>query len=110
MNTTNHPTCLSWIWLSVVVLVLDQGSKFVATQGLVYGEPVSLLPFFDLTLLHNKGAAFSFLASQGGWQRWFFSAVALGMSLYLIVWLKKNASYNGAASLSSVTDIGWCRR
>ena len=89
INTSNQSSGLSWIWLSVVVLLLDQGSKFVATQWLVYGEPVVLLPFFDLTLLHNKGAAFSFLASQGGWQRWFFSAVALGMSLYLIVWLKK---------------------
>jgi len=80
---------LSWIWLSALIVLLDQGSKFIASSALVYGEPVVLLPFFDLTLLHNKGAAFSFLANQGGWQRWFFAAVALAMSIYLVVWLKK---------------------
>ncbi len=82
-------SALKWLWLSLLVLALDQGSKQIAIQWLNYGEPVALLPFFDLTLLYNKGAAFSFLASQGGWQRWFFAAVAVAMSIYLLVWLKK---------------------
>lgn len=78
-----------WLWLSAAVVVLDQLSKYLATEGLHYGVPVALLPIFDLTLLHNTGAAFSFLATAGGWQRWFFAAVALGVSLYLVRWLGK---------------------
>lgn len=68
--------------------MLDQGSKYLASSLLNYGEPVVLLPFFDLTLLHNTGAAFSFLAGQGGWQRWFFIVVAIAMSIYLLLWLR----------------------
>ncbi len=81
--------CLVWLWLSILIVVLDQGLKYLASTFLSYGEPLALLPVFDLTLLHNPGAAFSFLASQGGWQRWFLAAVAVGMSIYLIIWLKK---------------------
>ena len=52
-------------------------------------ETVAVLPFFNFTLAHNRGAAFSFLSSAGGWQRWFFVFLALGVSAVLIVWLKK---------------------
>jgi len=80
---------LVWLWLSLAVIVLDQLTKWLATRYLGYAEPVALLPVFDLTLLHNTGAAFSFLAAAGGWQRWFFALVALGVSLYLIRWLRR---------------------
>ncbi|WP_207061719.1 signal peptidase II [Motiliproteus sp. SC1-56] len=80
---------LAWLWLSALVIVLDQASKYLATQALEYASPVALLPVFDLTLLHNTGAAFSFLASAGGWQRWFFAAVAVAVSAYLVHWLHK---------------------
>ncbi|MCP1328386.1 signal peptidase II, partial [Halomonas sp. 707D4] len=56
---------------------------------LVYNRPVEVLPFFDLRLLHNTGAAFSFLASHPGWQRWFFAIVAVGASIGLTVWLSR---------------------
>ncbi|MEH6625103.1 MAG: signal peptidase II [Motiliproteus sp.] len=79
---------LIWLWLSLLVMLLDQGSKYLAVSTLSYGDPVSVLSFFDLTLLHNTGAAFSFLAGQDGWQRWFFVAIAFGMSIYLLLWLK----------------------
>ncbi|HEY5717070.1 MAG TPA: signal peptidase II [Motiliproteus sp.] len=78
---------IRWLWLSAAVVVLDHLTKWLATQYLSYAEPVTLLPVFDLTLLHNTGAAFSFLASAGGWQRWFFALVALGVSGYLVHWL-----------------------
>ncbi len=80
---------LRWLWLSLGVILLDHLTKWLATAYLSYGEPVALLPVFDLTLLHNTGAAFSFLASAGGWQRWFFAIVALGVSIYLVLWLKR---------------------
>mgnify|MGYP000259437291 FL=1 len=78
---------LKWLWLSAVVIVLDLGTKWLATDMLDYAISVPVLPFFNFTLLHNTGAAFSFLASAGGWQRWFFAALAVGISVMLVKWL-----------------------
>ncbi|MCU7815823.1 MAG: signal peptidase II [Candidatus Thiodiazotropha sp. (ex Rostrolucina anterorostrata)] len=76
-----------WLWLSLVVILLDQASKQFAESMLTLYESVTVLPFFDLTLLYNKGAAFSFLSDQGGWQRWFFIILAIGVTIVLIGWL-----------------------
>ena len=78
-----------WLALSAVVLVLDQITKYLANGWLVLHEPVRILPVFNLTLMHNRGAAFSFLAGAGGWQRWLFAGLALGVSAVLIVWLTR---------------------
>jgi signal peptidase II len=78
---------LHWLWLSLLVIVLDLGSKYLADSLLTYANPVPLLPVFDLTLLYNTGAAFSFLAGAGGWQRWLFVAIAMGMSAFLLHWM-----------------------
>lgn len=80
---------LSWLGLSVVLVLLDQGTKYLAEQYLEYAEAYSLLPVFDFTLVYNSGAAFSFLADAGGWQRWFFALLATAVSLALIVWIKR---------------------
>lgn len=79
---------LKWLWLAVLVLMLDLGTKAIASHWLVYANPVPVLPFFNLTLLHNTGAAFSFLAGASGWQRWFFVILALVVSVILVVWLR----------------------
>lgn len=89
MPSASRRSGLIWLWLSLAVIGLDQVSKYLATLSLDYGVPVPLLPVFDLTLLHNTGAAFSFLASAGGWQRWFFALVAVAISIYLVHWLRK---------------------
>ncbi|MES9829952.1 MAG: signal peptidase II [Candidatus Thiodiazotropha sp.] len=78
---------IRWLWLSLLVIVLDQASKQAAESALTLYESVRVLPFFDLTLLYNKGAAFSFLSDQGGWQRWFFIVLAIGVTIVLIGWL-----------------------
>ena len=65
-----------------VILLVDQCTKLLASAYLNYGEPVSLLPFLSFTLLHNTGAAFSFLADAGGWQQWLFLVLAIGVSAY----------------------------
>ncbi|MFD2231558.1 signal peptidase II [Alkalimarinus sediminis] len=78
---------LKWLWLSAVVVVLDLGTKWLATDMLDYAISVPVLPFFNFTLLHNTGAAFSFLANAGGWQRWFFAALAVAISVMLVKWL-----------------------
>jgi len=80
-----HPA--AWLWLSVVVIVLDQATKFLATRFLDLYERVEVLPVLDFTLLHNTGAAFSMLAGASGWQRWFFIGLAGVVSVMLTVWI-----------------------
>ncbi|WP_299197748.1 signal peptidase II [uncultured Amphritea sp.] len=82
-------TALAWLWLVVVVIVLDLFTKYQASTLLPYGIPHPQLPVFDLTLLHNTGAAFSFLAQAGGWQRWFFALIAMVVSIVLLVWMAR---------------------
>ena len=78
-----------WGWLSILVIVLDQATKFLAEMLLVMHQPVPLTPSFNLMLTYNTGAAFSFLANAGGWQRWFFLILGLAVSIGLIVWLQR---------------------
>lgn len=80
---------MHWLWLSALVVILDQLSKFFAERLLVLYAPVPVLPFFNFTLAYNPGAAFSFLSQAGGWQRWFFIVLALIISTILIVWLRR---------------------
>ncbi|MEE4662014.1 MAG: signal peptidase II [Halieaceae bacterium] len=85
MRDTYRP----WLWFSLVagVVALDQASKLLALAQLDYAQPVEVLPVLNMTLHFNRGAAFSFLSDAGGWQRWFFSAIALAASAVLAVWL-----------------------
>lgn len=78
---------LPWFGLGLVVILLDQYTKGLASSGLEYGQPVRVFSWFNLTLMHNTGAAFSFLNDAGGWQRYFFSAAAIGISMVLAIWL-----------------------
>ncbi|HLA74547.1 MAG TPA: signal peptidase II [Gammaproteobacteria bacterium] len=78
-----------WLWLSVLVIVLDQLTKYWASQALQLHEPVAVLPFFNFTLMHNTGAAFSFLNQAGGWQRWFFITIALIVSTVIVLWIRR---------------------
>jgi signal peptidase II len=78
---------LGWLLLAIVIIALDQWTKLLANTQLNYNVPVEILPVFDLTLRYNSGAAFSFLSDAGGWQRWFFTAIALIVSVVLLVWL-----------------------
>ncbi len=80
---------LRWLWLSAVLVVLDQGSKQLASAFLELYQPVAVVPHVYLTLLHNTGAAFSFLSDAGGWQRWFFAALALVVSVVIVLWLAR---------------------
>ena len=80
---------LVWSWITLIVIALDQVTKYFASENLVYHRPVNIFPSFNFTLAHNKGAAFSFLDDASGWQRWFFTVIALGVSVMIIVWLKK---------------------
>ena len=75
--------------LAAVVIGLDQYTKALATAELQYRVPVEITAWFDLMLAHNTGAAFSFLASAGGWQRWFLAGVAMVVSVVVGIWLTR---------------------
>lgn len=81
-----------WLVLVALVIVLDQVSKQAVVAHLSYGESVRVTDFFDLVLLYNPGAAFSFLASHSGWQRWFFVVLALAVSGWLFVMVYRHRS------------------
>jgi len=78
-----------WLWLSALVVALDQGTKWMAEAALDPYLPVPLAPSLNLTLMYNEGAAFSFLAGAGGWQRWFFAGLATLVTIALGVWLHR---------------------
>lgn len=86
---TQQKSAVIWVWLALAVFILDVATKQLAEMFLLYAQPVEILPVLNFTLLYNPGAAFSFLADQSGWQRWFFTAVKAGVSIMLVVWLMK---------------------
>lgn len=90
---------LKWLWLSALVVVLDLASKAIATHYLVLYQPVPVFPGFNWTLAHNAGAAFSFLSNGSGWQRWFFSLIALLVSIGITIWMKR---LNSAQTLLAI--------
>ena len=76
-----------WLLLSALIVILDQLSKAFITRHFGVFEFTSVLPVLDITRLHNVGAAFSFLATASGWQRWLFIALAVGVSIAITTWL-----------------------
>lgn len=89
MKLITHPTMARWLWLSLLIVILDQATKWLAEALLLPFQPVPLMPLLNFTLMYNEGAAFSFLANAGGWQRWLFAGFALVMTLALILWLMR---------------------
>ena len=80
---------LRWLWLSAAVIGLDQLSKAMASRILDLHQPVPVMPFLNLTLTHNTGAAFSLLSDAGGWQRWFFAGLTIVVAIIIVVWLTR---------------------
>ncbi len=97
---------LRYLWLTVVVIVLDQWSKWFADNHLTYQKPVHVMPYFDWFLSYNTGAAFSFLADAGGWQRWFFVALASIISLALLLWIRKLGEQEKATAAALALILG----
>ncbi|MDA0910022.1 MAG: signal peptidase II [Proteobacteria bacterium] len=81
---------LRWVILSIIVIIIDLGTKYLASQNLTYGQPFEILPFFNLTLLHNYGAAFSFLSNANTtWQVVVLSAIVLIVAIVILIWLAR---------------------
>ncbi|MGF6096698.1 signal peptidase II [Pseudomonas sp. 18175] len=89
-NASSRFGRLGWLVLSVLVLIIDQVSKAHFEGSLQMFQQIVVIPdYFSWTLAYNTGAAFSFLADGGGWQRWLFALIAVVVSAVLVVWLKR---------------------
>ena len=86
-----RPPIWPWLLSALMIIVLDQVTKIGFDHMLAYGQRIAVLPVFDFTLLYNRGAAFSFLASHGGWQRWLFTGIGL-VAAVVITWLLRRHS------------------
>ena len=95
-----------WLGLALGICLLDQGVKTLAGAYLTYGIPVPMLPGFNLTLLHNTGAAFSLLDDASGWQRWFFSGVAIVVGIGVAFWLSTMDASQRWAPLALALILG----
>ncbi|MGZ8225242.1 MAG: signal peptidase II [Methylococcaceae bacterium] len=80
---------LKWLWLSLLAVILDQASKIIIDNSMQLYQSIPVIPFFNLTYVHNTGAAFSFLSDAGGWQRWAFAGLASIISVMIGVWLTR---------------------
>lgn len=94
-TTVNQPCTrkrgmLPWLAGALLIIALDQLTKVYFDAALQYGERWPILPFFDFTLVYNPGAAFSFLADGQGWQRWFFTGIALAATGLILHLLRKS--------------------
>ncbi len=93
MNETVKPahwkqSGIRWLWIAALVIIVDQITKLWIENNMALGERIYVLPVFDIVRAHNPGAAFSFLADAGGWQRWVFSLFAIGASIAIVYWLR----------------------
>lgn len=98
---------LKYLWISGLVLVIDQITKWIAETSLTLYSPVPVIPgFFDVMLAYNTGAAFSFLAEAGGWQRWFFTALAAAVSIAIVIWMKRLSAAEKLTAISLALVLG----
>lgn len=89
-STADKNRFYTWLGIAAIVVLLDQLTKITILKIFQYGESVPVTSFFNLVLVYNKGAAFSFLANSGGWQRYFFAGIALVVSILIINLLRKS--------------------
>ena len=89
-TSKNRASLAPWLGIAAIIVLLDQLSKIAITKMFVLGEEKLVTSFFNLVLAYNRGAAFSVLSNQGGWQRHFFTAVAVIAVAFIIVQLRRN--------------------
>ncbi|UJF19687.1 signal peptidase II [Vibrio sp. SS-MA-C1-2] len=99
---------IRWLWLAILAFVLDFVSKLIVLDTMTYGwnNRIEVLPFFNLTYVHNYGAAFSFLSDAGGWQRWFFTGIAVAVCVLLLWWMRKTPATDKLPNIAYALVIG----
>jgi signal peptidase II len=95
-----------WYLLAALIILMDQLTKHWVSSAFSYGETLELLPFLNLTLVHNMGAAFSFLSEAGGWQRWFFTLIGVAVTVVIVVWLSRLSDRQGLLALALSLVLG----
>lgn len=91
-RSNGHSSAIPWLGVATIVILLDQLSKITISKLFYYGESLPVTSFFNLILTYNKGAAFSFLANESGWQRHLFTAIGILAALYIIYLIKNHSS------------------
>jgi len=86
----SNPSLAPWLGISLLVVLLDQITKIAITRLFAFGESYPVTSFFNLVLAHNKGAAFSFLAAEAGWQRYLFTGIAAAAVIFMIYLLRRH--------------------
>ncbi|WP_267369788.1 MULTISPECIES: signal peptidase II [unclassified Pantoea] len=99
-------TGLRWLWLVLVVIVVDFASKQWVMNNMMLHETQPLMPYLNLFYAHNYGAAFSFLADKGGWQRWFFAGIALAIVVSLVLMMYRNQASQKISNIAYALIIG----
>jgi len=94
------------LWISLLVIILDQITKQLALNSLSLHQGVNVMPGFDWYLTFNRGAAFSFLAQAGGWQRWFFTITSIAISAVILFWIKRVPAEDKFTSVSLCLILG----
>jgi signal peptidase II len=90
-SSASSPNLTPWLGIAAIVVLFDQITKITITKLFAYGESLPVTSFFNLVLVYNKGAAFSFLATESGWQRYFFTAIAIAAVVFILYLLKRHA-------------------
>ncbi len=104
---SNRPNALSWLLLSLLIIIADQLSKLVVLEHFQLHESLPVIDgLLSWTLAFNEGAAFSFLSDAGGWQRWFFTALAVVVSAILVVWLSRTKRNDWRTALPLALIVG----
>ena len=106
MKTPICSTGLRWLWVTIVIIAADLGIKQLVLSDLNLYEPHPITPFFNLMYAQNFGAAFSFLANEGGWQRWFFAGIAIGISVILMVMMYRQSAQKRLTNIAYALIIG----
>lgn len=99
-------TGIKWLWLSLATIIIDLWTKYLVVQRFDLYESVNVLPIFNLTYVRNYGAAFSFLADHGGWQKYFFLGLAIVISLGLTAMLWRNQAVKKLENSAYALIIG----
>lgn len=95
-----------WLWLSLLIVLFDRVTKIVTNEYLVLNDPTPIFPYFNLTLVHNQGAAFGMLQSAGGWQHLLFIGMALVVSMVIVIWLNRLSRSKKMVALALALVLG----
>src|SRR5437868_402947 len=88
--SSSNSSLIPWLGIALIVVLLDQITKVTILKTMVYGASHAVTSFFNLVLVYNKGAAFSFLAAEAGWQRYLFTAIAIAAVIFILYLLKRH--------------------